>query len=123
MGGLTVAYNYGYQKPDRPDQLVPILEASAQASTIVIAMAHQTHEQTRELMGLALELHRSQSPLQPSFLLAHFEPTHPGTALASLEKAIAPLPRPIDLWLLNFRPAAAPAIEGCDRDLALRSPV
>lgn len=123
LGGLTVVNNYGYQKPDRPDQLIPILEASTQAPTIVIAMAHQTHEQTRELMGLALELHRSHSPLQPNFLLAHFEPADPGAALARLEKAIAPLPRPIDLWLLNFRPAAAPAIKGCDRDLAHRSPV
>ncbi|MBD2088551.1 glycosyltransferase family 39 protein [Microcoleus sp. FACHB-1515] len=123
LGSLTVAYNYGYQKPDRPDQLVPILEASTQAPTIVIAMAHQTHEQTRELMGLALELHRSHSPLQPNFLLAHFDPASPGAALASLEKAIAPLPRPLDLWLMNFRPAAAPAIKGCNWDLNHRSPV
>ena len=120
LGGLTVVANYGYQKPDRPDLLVPVIKAATRSPTVVVATAHKTHEQTRELMGLALEFHRSHHSTPPQFLLAHLDPANSRSALTALEQAIAPLPRPLDLWLVNFLPAAAPAIAGCDWDIGDR---
>jgi uncharacterized membrane protein len=109
LGGLTVNLNLGYQKPDRPDLIVPIiLEAHstfAPNRPIMIATVHKTHEQTGEMMGIAWEfqhLSKEQQPLPaPQFLLAHKE-QDATIATQTLAQAIAQIPRPFDLWLVNF---------------------
>jgi uncharacterized membrane protein len=83
IGGIIVVSNFGYQKPDRPDLLVPIIREVSQVP-VLIATAHYTHEQTREMMGLGLEFKRTYRSLAPAvtgsptnsplFLLAHLEP-------------------------------------------------
>lgn len=39
IGGITVVSNFGYQKPDRPDLLVPIIQKVCQVP-VLIATAH-----------------------------------------------------------------------------------
>jgi uncharacterized membrane protein len=121
LGSLTVISNYGYQKPDRPDQLVPIIRATSQVP-ILIATAHQTHEQTRELMGLALEYRRQSGSAEdapPQFLLAHLDPNS-NTAVTVLQKTANQLPRPFDLWTVNFLPMVQPNVPSCKLDVTDR---
>lgn len=122
LGGLTVVSNFGYQKPDRPDLLVPIIQKISQVP-ILIATAHFTHEQTGEMMGLALEFkhHSSLAPAtnSPLFLLAHLEPNST-TSIDTLEKSVTQLPHPLDLWIVNFFPTAQPEVKGCFIDTQSR---
>ena len=123
IGGLTVVSDFGYQKPDRPDLLVPIIQEVSQVP-VLIATAHQTHEQTREMMGLGLEFKRSYRSLKPAvtgsatnpplFLLAHQEPD-PRTSTDALQRTLAQLPRPLDLWIVNFA-SAKPESQNCFAD-------
>ena len=102
IGGITVVFNFGYQKPDRPDLLVPIIQKVSQVP-VLIATAHFTHEQIGEMMGLGLEFKRTYRHLNPAatnpplFLLAHLEPNSQ-TSIDVLQKTISQLPKPIDLW-------------------------
>ena len=112
LGSLTVVSNFAYQKPDRPDQLVPIIKATSQVP-VLIATAHQTHAQTRELMGLALEYRRqigADLAPTPQFLLAHLEPNS-NTAVEGLQQVVAQSSRPFDLWTVNFLPTVQPVID------------
>lgn len=108
LSGLTVASNLGYQKYYRPDLLVsPILYPPDDSSTdtqmpVLIATTHKTHVQTGEMMGIAWEL--KQQAVQPGeiqFLLAH-QDQNPQTSTAALQKTLANLPRPLDVFLVNF---------------------
>ena len=128
-GGLAIINNYAYQKPDRPDLVVPVMMEAQQLNPQVptlISIVHKTHEQTGEVMGIAWEWNRllkaeklegnSKSDL-PLFLLLHKD----GDAKAhlvteSLHHHLALLPRPLDVWVVNF--AASPQLgkQGCSRD-------
>ncbi len=125
LSGVTVVCNLGYQKYYRPDLLLPVIQEVSQSFEtaakknnspksgvpVLIATTHFTHVQTGELMGLAWELQR-QSPgrnstAAPQFLLAHEDRQScegdSCLAPATLRKALAGLPRPAALWLVNFR--------------------
>ncbi len=136
LSGITVVSNLGYQKYYRPDLLVPVMQRTSSVP-IVIATTHNTLVQTGEMMGLAWELKRSanaQLPsLKPNFLLAHQEQeqcvgvsdgihgveeqgkTEGTTCRASttLQRAIAQLSRPLDLWLVNFKAPVVPEPPNC----------
>ncbi len=122
LGGLIVVSNFGYQKPDRPDLLVPIIQKVSQVP-VLIATSHFTHEQTGEMMGLALEFKHYSSlkstTNSPLFLLAHLEPNSI-TSIDTLEKSVTQLPRPLDLWIVNFFPTAEPEVKGCFIDTQSR---
>lgn len=132
LSGITVVSNLGYQKYYRPDLLVPEIH-NVSSVPILIATTHNTLVQTGEMMGLAWEFKRSAiepSPLKPMFLLAHQEQQQcisaaerlnvidaaGGTtcrASSTLGKAIAQLPRPLDLWLVNFKAPVVPEPPNC----------
>ncbi|HEY9671001.1 MAG TPA: glycosyltransferase [Waterburya sp.] len=136
LSGITVVSNLGYQKYYRPDLLMPVMQKTSSVP-ILIATTHNTLVQTGEMMGLAWELKRSahaQLPLlKPKFLLAHQEQdqcvsvsdglqgveeqgnTKGTTCRAShtLQQAIAKLPRPLDLWLVNFQAPVVPEPPNC----------
>lgn len=124
IGGITVVSNFGYQKPDRPDLLVPIIQKVSQVP-VLIATAHFTHEQIGEMMGLGLEFKRTYRHLNPAatnpplFLLAHLEPNSQ-TSIDMLQKTINQLPKPIDLWVVNFFPTPQPEVKGCLIDTQFR---
>ncbi|MFP4103219.1 glycosyltransferase family 39 protein [Coleofasciculus sp.] len=108
LSGITVVSNLGYQKYYRPDLLVPIIE-QASSSPVLIATTHNTLVQTGEMMGIAWELrnHDSSAIKNPQFLLAHQDQyrCQASTCPASttLEQTLAQLPRPLDIWLVNFK--------------------
>ena len=125
LGGLTVINNYGYQKPDRPDIIVPVMIEAQQLSPqtpILVATVHKNHEQTGEIMGIAWEWQKiveevRELPLQrlPQFLLLHKE-EDATVATKNLYQNLALLNRPLDIWLINF--AAPDRLEqnGCSAD-------
>lgn len=110
LGGLTVNWNLGYLQSIRPDLLVNVIQKVSDSS-VLIATTHQHHGHTGRMMGLAWEFkHRNQpnSPdsreiTSPKFLLAHAEPGSPTPDPAiTLQETVSGLPRPLDIWLVNF---------------------
>jgi uncharacterized membrane protein len=134
LSGITVVSNLGYQKYYRPDLLVPVMQ-KASSVPILIATTHNTLVQTGEMMGIAWEFKRSADVRrlrpEPRFLLAHQEQqecvndriqgvagsdrAQATTCRASvtLRNAIAQLPRPLDLWLVNFKAPVVPEPPNC----------
>ncbi len=100
ISGLIVVYNLGYPKYYRPDLLVPVMQKVSH-SPMLIATTHKTHVQTGEMMGLARVFKLSGSPTTPLFLLAH-QDQNPNTSTIALKRTLTQLPRPLDLWLVNF---------------------
>ena len=134
LGGLTVINNYGYTKPDRPDLVVPVMMEAQQIAPqtpILVATVHKNHEQTGEMMGIAWEWQKARSgfrgqeseistnskkfPHTPRFLLLHKD-EDATIATKNLYENLALLPRPLDIWLVNF--AAPDNLEqnGCSAD-------
>lgn len=115
LSGITVVNNGGYQKYYRPDLLLPVIQQASKVP-VVIATTHNTLVQTGEMMGLAWEF-KGKTKLKPQFLLAHQkqdsceETTCP--ASVTLQQTIAQLPKPLDLWLVNFKAPAQPEPPNC----------
>lgn len=106
LGSLTVVTNLGYQKPDRPDLVMPVIARTESFQhkkvPILIATVQKTHEQTGEMMGLAWEFRKLQnSSNYPWFLLARKD-GNSEVATATLHETISQFPRPFDLWAVNF---------------------
>ncbi|HEY9749266.1 MAG TPA: glycosyltransferase [Allocoleopsis sp.] len=137
LSGLTVTNNLGYRKYYRPDLLAPTIRATSQVPTL-IATTHNTHVQTGELMGLAWEFwHDRVSDTSangsPQFLLAH-QTCNPKQTICQqsaqvLQQNLTTLPRPFDLWLVNFYTNPEPGLssalqtEGCAADPKIDSGV
>ena len=96
----------------------------------MIAYAHKTHAQTREIMTLGYEfnrLNRATNSVKnaPLFLLPHQEPNNNNSTIV-LKKTLAQLPRPFDLWIVNFPRAKAELakeIQNCVADSQRRPKV
>ena len=123
LSSITVISNLGYRKYYRPDLLVPIIQ-QASSVPILIATTHNTLVQTGEMMGMAWEFKRATdlktSPVKAKFLLAHQDQDQcvsvQGTtcqASKTLKKTLAQLPRPLDLWLVNFKAPVEPEAPYC----------
>jgi uncharacterized membrane protein len=110
VGGLTIVWNLGYLQNLRSDLFVNVIQ-NVSNSPILIATTHQHHGHTGRMMGLAWEFKRldhsnsleQPETVSPQFLLAHAikTPTYQDPAI-TLQKAVAGLPRPLDVWLVNF---------------------
>ncbi len=109
LGAITVVYNFGYQKIERADILVQIIQKTSQ-NPVLIAYAHKTYAQTREIMTLGYEFNRlgatNSAKNAPLFLLAHQEPNNNNSTIV-LKKTLAQISRPFDLWIVNFPRAKA----------------
>ncbi len=108
-GAITVISDYGYQKPDRPDLVVSAIRQAQNKNPdipILVSTLHKTHEQTGEMMGIAWEWHKANfsNPSQnPRFLLVHKEPGENGfNTTQSWHRNLDSLPRPLELWVVNF---------------------
>ncbi|MDJ0679918.1 MAG: hypothetical protein QNJ18_08670 [Xenococcaceae cyanobacterium MO_167.B52] len=109
-GGLTIINNYGFQKVERPDLVVPIiLEAHsnlAEQTPVIIATRHKTHGQTRKIMNIAWQfqelLKQNKLSFQPQFLLAHQIGEDGTPSNQILQEKISNLSQPFQLWLINF---------------------
>lgn len=121
LGGLTVVSNLGYHKTHRPDVVAEAITQSFQDPTLV-AIPHKTHGQTGRLMGIAWSLwQRNLSQAnQTQFLLNHLNPADAQPTIAPLQGTLNQLPRPLDVWRVNFRselnPLSQAALtqEGCN---------
>jgi uncharacterized membrane protein len=102
IGAVTVLTNLGYQKTHRPDLVADAIRQQSQDNSVLVAIPHHTHGQTGRLMGIALELQQSPSPVKASFLLAHETQQLP-SVLATLRRVLSQQARPLDLWLINFQ--------------------
>ncbi|TBR58751.1 glycosyltransferase [Westiellopsis prolifica IICB1] len=111
LSAITVICNLGYQKYYRPDLFIELIQNTSKVP-ILIATTQKTHVQIGEMMGVAREFkfHDSIS-LSPKFLLAHKD-KHTN-ASNTLQKTLEKLPRPLDLWLVNFRAAEPEAVKNC----------
>jgi uncharacterized membrane protein len=120
LGAITVCANLGYQKYYRPEQLAPLI--SQRASTpILLATTHKSLVQTGEMMGLAWELRQNPERANISVLLAHQERDGSRQATQALQQSVANLPRPLDVWTINFyAPIELPA---CTADSQVFPPI
>lgn len=125
FSGLMVVYNLAYQKPDRPElvatQIYPHLNSDIPT---LIATVHKSHEQTGEMMGIALELQKLGVDKNfPFFLLAHRHNYDSLTATNTLENTINQWPKPMNLWMINFAADFDPFLYNCQRESGIKSPV
>jgi uncharacterized membrane protein len=139
---ITVVNNLGYQKYYRPDLFVELIQKTSSAP-VLIATTQKTHVHIGEMMGVAREFKISQksvvsgqeslvsghsstvtsnssptpySPLPtPQFLLAH-QDNNPDTSTAALAKTLKALPRPFDLWLVNFYADKPEELDKCSQE-------
>ncbi|PLZ90436.1 glycosyltransferase family 39 protein [Fischerella thermalis] len=121
LSAITVVCNLGYQKYYRPDLFVELIQNTSKVP-VLIATTQKTHVQIGEMMGIAREfkLHNSLSP-SAKFLLAHKDKKT--NASNTLQNALKTLPRPFDLWLVNFHAAEPEAIKNCVSDTQTLPPV
>ncbi|MBD2294299.1 glycosyltransferase [Anabaena sphaerica FACHB-251] len=114
ISAITVTSNLGYRKYYRPDLLVPLIEQNSQVP-VLIATTHKSLVQTGEMMGIAWKLKFSGSQVISQFLLAH-QAKDPKTSTKALENTLKSLPRPLDLWLVNFHAPVAEEVKKCIAD-------
>ncbi|MEH2198684.1 glycosyltransferase family 39 protein [Nostoc sp.] len=111
FSAVTVICNLGYQKYYRPDLFVQLIQQTSPVP-VLIATTHKTYVHTGEMMGVAREFKLANSPQQPLFLLAH-QDRDPNTSTIALENTLKKLPRPFDLWLVNFHAPVAETVKTC----------
>jgi uncharacterized membrane protein len=124
FSGVTVNSNLGYRKYYKPDLLIPVIRELSKVP-VLIATTQKTHVEIGELMGIGWEWERSSATDfvadvtdvtdvrkkeevkafdSPLFLLANQRRDGPEIAAGTLDKTLSQLERPLDLWLVNFRP-------------------
>ncbi|MBN3898413.1 MAG: glycosyltransferase, partial [Nostoc sp. NOS(2021)] len=111
VSAVTVFCNLGYQKYYRPDLFVQLIQQISPVP-VLIATTQKTHVHIGEMMGVAREFKLANSPLNPLFLLAH-QGQDPNTSTIALENTLKKLPRPFDLWLVNFHAPVAETVKTC----------
>lgn len=114
LSAITVVCNLGYQKYYRPDLFVELIQNTSKVP-VLIATTQKTHVQIGEMMGVAREFKfRNSFSLSAQFLLAHKDKKT--NASNTLQNVLKTLPRPLDLWLVNFHAAEPEAIKNCVSD-------
>ncbi|MEH1765475.1 MAG: glycosyltransferase [Nostoc sp.] len=111
LSAVTVFCNLGYQKYYRPDLFVQLIQQISPVP-VLIATTHKTYVHTGEMMGVAREIKLGNSLQKPLFLLAH-QDQDPNTSTIALANTLNKLPRPFDLWLVNFHAPVAEAVKTC----------
>ncbi|MEH2240228.1 glycosyltransferase family 39 protein [Nostoc sp.] len=111
VSAVTVFCNLGYQKYYRPDLFVQLIQEISPVP-VLIATTHKTYVHTGEMMGVAREIKLANSPQKLLFILAH-QDQDPNTSTIALENTLKKLPRPFDLWLVNFHAPVAETAKTC----------
>ncbi|MDZ8084420.1 MAG: glycosyltransferase [Nostoc sp. DedQUE12b] len=111
FSAVTVICNLGYQKYYRPDVFVQLIQQTS-PTPVLIATTHKTYVHTGEMMGVAREIKLANSLQNPRFLLAH-QNQDPNASTIALENTLKKLPRPFDLWLVNFHAPVAETVKTC----------
>jgi len=120
LSAITVVTNLGFAKFYRPEWLIPIIQRESTAPVLIASTVHKTNHPSviaPDFIGVAWEIKRHFSASSqnwvspPQFLLAQYK-QEPASAATTLAKVISDLPRPLDLWLVNFDAEAVNA-QGC----------
>lgn len=111
-GGLVVT-NQVFQKPHRADLLAAEISQTSPVP-VLVAMTNGNDLRFREMIALGYEFNRNPlaATLTPRFLLATVRPD-PAMAIVTLERTIAQLPLPLDVWTVNYTPDQ---VRGCQID-------
>ena len=115
ISSMFVVLNLSFPKFFRPDRFIPLIQAQSTASVVIGTPTVITRQPTVigiEIMGLGWEIKRHfnpQSPEQnwaapPQFLILEQNDEQNIYPDATLPQKLAKIPRPFDLWLLNYRP-------------------
>ncbi|MGK7908309.1 MAG: hypothetical protein AB4040_13950 [Synechococcus sp.] len=139
VGCMSVVLNFAYQKPARSDLVVPVmLEAHQTGVPMLVANVHKSHTQTGDMMGLGWEFTRllpnqpldrmlegsqnsvgedlsKHNDIELHFLLAHKDEDD-SVASNVLYETLEDLPRPLELWLVQFKAPVSLDSRGCSRD-------
>ncbi|NEO68672.1 glycosyltransferase family 39 protein [Moorena sp. SIO3H5] len=125
LGGLVTVSNLGYLQNERPDLLVSILKEASEAP-LAIATTYKHHGQTGRMMGLAWGLKgltvangsNDNSRDFPQFFLVGRDRNSSSyeDAVQQLQQQLNELPRPLDLWLVNFRTKVDLESQQCFRE-------
>ena len=110
VSSSMVVTNQVFQKPHRADLLAAEIQSTSQVP-VLVAMTNGNELRFRELIALGYEFPRPNSTAQ--FLLLNVKPDA-GVAIETLERTIAQLPRPLDIWTVNYTPDA---VRTCQIDL------
>jgi uncharacterized membrane protein len=104
LGALTVISNFGYQKSRQPELLASYIQKMS-TNPILIVSEYKTHSETRALIGLGLELKKLEPNLpQINFILAERKDNDPQTSTEKFYQVLNQLPRPLDVWTVDFSP-------------------
>ncbi|MDF5731278.1 MAG: phospholipid carrier-dependent glycosyltransferase [Rhizonema sp. PD38] len=115
LSAITVICNLGYQKYYRPDLFVQLIQQTSHVP-VLISTIQKTHVQIGEMMGVAREfkIHNSTFP-SPKFLLLH-QGKNLSSSTTALQDNLKLLPRPLDLWLVNFYTKMPTEVKNCTAD-------
>ena len=116
VSSVMVVNDRVFQKPHRADLLAAEIQFTSQVP-VLVAMTNGNDLRFRELIALGYEFSRLSA--RPQFLLLTVKP-NPGAAIVTLERTIAQLPRPLDVWTVNYTPDV---VQGCTSDLQHSSKV
>ncbi|RCJ34148.1 hypothetical protein A6770_17630 [Nostoc minutum NIES-26] len=103
LGGVTVVWNLGYLQNQRPDLLASLIQRVS-PQKVLIATTHLHHGQTGRMMGLAWEYQNWPTQNLQFFLARQDSKTKDYTqAMQVFSEQLTKIPRPLDLWLVEFR--------------------
>ena len=124
LGSLTVISNVSYLQTHRSDLMADLIERTSNVP-VLITTTHKHHGDTGRMMGLAWEFRQnpqSEWGQPPQFLLAHKTEGSPDatSAAIALQQAVSQLPRPVDVWAIDFHAPIELDALGCDRDRSLK---
>ncbi|MEL6441588.1 MAG: hypothetical protein AAFQ80_20335 [Cyanobacteria bacterium J06621_8] len=103
ISGIVANMNRGYLQNHRPDLAIAKIVEGTKAP-LAIATTYRHHGQTGRIMGLAWGLRNFSQIQSPQFFLAS-EIADDGQKSSPqfLSQQLTTVPRPLDLWLVNFK--------------------
>jgi uncharacterized membrane protein len=122
ISALAVCFNLTFQKVYRPDLVAPDVQSRSQAP-VLISIPQPSYSKMRRLMALGYELKAMQPA--PRFYFDSQASTvcldelTCGTPTPAFRQAVAELPRPLDIWLIDFNDVADLTDQQCLFDAEL----
>ncbi len=101
LGAVTVITNLGYQKYYRPEQLISVIQENS-SKPVLIATTHKSLVQVGEMMGIGLELNKTNQLENVSFMLINQTQENDPQVTKILQKTVNNISEPLEVWTVNF---------------------
>ncbi|MGK7938753.1 MAG: glycosyltransferase [Crocosphaera sp.] len=101
LGAVTVMINLGYQKYYRPEQLISVIQQNS-SQPVLIATTHKSLVQVGEMMGIGLELNKTNELENVSFLLVNQTQENDPQVTKILKETVNNISKPVEVWTVNF---------------------